>query len=159
MRVLLPALLSATVLAGAKPASASLLLLFGPNGQAGTTIALPDNTGIPVAMVSVAAGDVNEPAANTAAVVTYTAVGSQKHVIGGVAWSYSAAPTGGGLIIEDGSGTTIYSISITAAGPGSMAFSPAKKGTAGTAMIVTLAAPGGTVVGKVNVLSHWTTTR
>ncbi len=50
---------------------------------------------------------------------------------------------------------TVFTIAITAAGPDFIPFPVPKKGTANTAMIITLAAPGGAVVGKVNVLAHW----
>lgn len=95
------------------------------------------------------------PAANTAAVVTLTAAGAGvSNVIRGIAWGYSEAPTGGSLKIEDGAGTTVFSVPITAAGPG---FIPVfGKGSANTALVVTLAAGGGTCVGSVNVLEAWT---
>ncbi len=107
------------------------------------------------ALVEAAAGDVHEPAANTAAVVTYAAVAGKRHAITGVYWSYDGAPTGGNLIIEDGSGTTVFSIDITAAGPGYIIFPLAKAGSINTALIVTLAAAGASVTGKVSVMNHW----
>jgi hypothetical protein len=95
--------------------------------------------------------------AGAAAAITYSAGASGvQHCLGGVAWSYSATPTSGGLKIEDGSGNIVFQIDITAAGPGYIPFTPPKKGTAATAMIVTLLAPGGAVIGRINVLSHWT---
>lgn len=106
--------------------------------------------------VVVGAADVHAPAAATAAVVTYAADASAAHIVSGIAWSYSAAPTGGNLKIEDGAGNTVFSIDITAAGPGYIYFEPAKKGTLNTAMIVTLASGAGSVVGKVSVINHWT---
>lgn len=108
--------------------------------------------------VAGAAADIHAPAANTAAVVTYAAgAAGVHHVISGVAWSYAgAAPTGGNLKIEDGSGTTVFSIDITAEGPGFFTFPVPKAGSAATAMIVTLAAGGAGVTGKVSVLNHWT---
>jgi hypothetical protein len=102
------------------------------------------------------ASDVSAPAANTAAQVQYAAGGSGVvHVIGGIAWSYSAAPTGGNLQISDGS-NVIFNMDITAAGSGFIPFTPPKKGSANTALTVTLAAGGPGVSGKVSVLSHWT---
>lgn len=101
--------------------------------------------------------DVNAPAANTAAVVTYNAgAAGVQHCLSGVAWSYSAAPTNGNLKIEDGSGNTVFSMDITAAGAGVLYFTPPKKGSAATALIITLAAGGAAVSGKVSVLGHWT---
>ncbi len=71
-----------------------------------------------------------------------------------LAWSYSAAPTGGRLTVQDGA-TTILDFSITAAGPRSLPSGgpPARlglKGSLNTAMTVTLAAGGAAVSGKVN---------
>jgi len=94
--------------------------------------------------------DVNAPASNTAAVLTYAAVSDRRHVLDSVEWSYSASPTGGNLKIEDGAGTTVFSIDVTAAGPGFFKFAPGLAGRANTALIVTLAAGGSGVSGKVN---------
>jgi hypothetical protein len=106
-----------------------------------------------------ATSDNNTPATNTNAVITYAAAGAgQVNVISGVAWSYSAAPTGGRLKIEDGSGNIVFDIDITAAGPGFIPFRPPKKGTANTALILTLYAGGSGVQGKVNALGAWTET-
>src|SRR5437588_5344744 len=86
--------------------------------------------------------DSNAPAANTAAVVSYTAGATGvQHCLSGVAWSYSAAPTGGNLQISDGS-NVIFSMDITAAGAGVVYFTPPKKGSAATALTITLAAGG-----------------
>jgi len=98
--------------------------------------------------------DVHAPSANTAAVVTYAAVAHRRHAIRGVAWSYSAAPTGGNLKVEDGTGTTVFTMDITAAGAGFVPFAPGLAGRANTALIVTLAAGGSGVSGKVSVLGH-----
>lgn len=106
------------------------------------------------APVASSTADIHGPAADTDAVVTYTAEAAKRHVITGVAWSYSAAPTGGMLTITD-DGSEVFKMAITAAGPGSITFPRPKAGGIGTAMVVTLAAGSGTVVGKVNVLNHW----
>lgn len=93
-------------------------------------------------------------ASNAAAVVTVAAAATKCHAISGLAWSYSGSPTGGTVKIEDGSGTTVFSLDITAAGPGSVLFGKPMRGTVNTALIVTLAAGGGGVVGKVNLLGY-----
>lgn len=94
-------------------------------------------------------------AADTDAVITLAAAGAGvSHVIRGIAWGYSEAPTGGSLTIEDGAANVVFSIPITGAGAG---FVPVfGKGTANTDLIVTLAAGDGTCVGSVNVLEAWT---
>jgi hypothetical protein len=102
--------------------------------------------------------DNNTPATNTNAVITLAAPGAGKvNVLSGVAWSYSAAPTGGRLKLEDVSGTIVFDIDITSAGPGFIPFVPPKKNAAAnTAFIITLYAGGAGIQGKVNVLGAWT---
>ncbi len=110
------------------------------------------------AAIACAAGDVHAPAVNTAAVVTYTASAVLKHVITGMTWSYvGGIPVGGNLKIEDVSGTTVFTVDISEEGAGIIVFPKPKKGAAiNTAMIVTLAAGGAAVTGKVSVLNHYT---
>ena len=107
------------------------------------------------AIVAAAAADVHEPASNTAAIVTYAAVAGKRHVITGVYWSYDITPTAATLTIEDGSGTTIFVISISNPGPGYILFPMAKAGSINTAMIITLTAGGASVTGKLSVMNHW----
>jgi hypothetical protein len=73
------------------------------------------------------------------------------HVIGEVIWSYSAAPTGGKLTIASAS-DTLFEVDITAAGPDVVTFTPPLLTGKSEAATVTLAAPGGAVVGKLNVV-------
>jgi hypothetical protein len=102
-----------------------------------------------------AAANMNAPAANTAAVVTKAAAGAGvANVVAGVYWSYDAEPTGGSLTITSG-GVTVFQLSITAAGPGFLPFTPPLKGGANEAVVATLAAGGESVTGKVN-LHTWT---
>lgn len=96
------------------------------------------------------AGNVHAPAANTAAVVTFAAVTGKRHHLVYIAWSYSATPTGGNLKVEDASGTTVLDVDITAGGPGSLQFENPLRGEVGNALIVTLAAGGAGISGKVN---------
>lgn len=102
--------------------------------------------------------DVHAPAANTAAVVTYTAQAGLKHVITGISWSYVGGnPAAGNLKIEDVSGTIVWQIDIDKSGPGGYTFPKPKKSAAvNTAMIITLAAGGAGVTGKVCVDNHYT---
>lgn len=98
--------------------------------------------------------DRHYPSSNTAAVVTYTAVIGRAHMIDGlIHWSYDNLPTGGRLTIQDGSGNTILDLSITSQGPG---FTPVDglTGSDNTAMIITLAAGGSGVTGKLTVGGH-----
>jgi hypothetical protein len=103
-----------------------------------------------------AATNSDEPAVNTAAVVTLAAAGlGVSNVLGLVAWSYDLLTEAGTLIIEDGAGTTVFKVDIPESGPGFIPFNPALLGTANTAMIITLAAGGAGVSGIVNVHA-WT---
>jgi hypothetical protein len=106
--------------------------------------------------VVAAAADIHLPAAATAAVVSYAAgAAGVRHVVSGIAWSYSGVPTAGNLKVEDGA-TTIFSIDIVSAGPGAIPFPAPRKGSAATAMTVTLTSGGTGITGKLNVLGHWT---
>ena len=101
------------------------------------------------------AADLNVPAGNTAAVVTYAAgAGNLANAISGVIWSYSAAPSGGLLTITDGS-TVIREVAIIAGGQGQIHFDPPLKGSPASALILTLAAGGGVIVGIVQAEAHW----
>jgi hypothetical protein len=98
------------------------------------------------------ADNVKTPAAATAATYTIAAVAGHKNSIQKIFYSYSAAPTGGRLLVESPSGTTIFDTDITAAGPGSVDFgkNPLIGGT-NSALIVTLASGAGAVAGKLVV--------
>jgi hypothetical protein len=110
--------------------------------------------GFPIPMNSASMN--NAPAANTAAVCTCAADADRVNVLTSVQWSYSAAPTGGSLQVESVSGTIVWGPhAITAAGLGSLRFDPPIMNTnKNEALIVTLAAPGGTVVGALSIQAH-----
>ena len=99
--------------------------------------------------------DFHAPSAETPAQITYAAVADRRHVISGIAWSYSDAPTDGVLYIEDGSGSIVFRLDITAAGPDAVYFNPPRHGSLNTALIITLEAGGEDVSGKICVLGHW----
>jgi hypothetical protein len=101
-------------------------------------------------------GDVATPSANNAAVVSYQpSPYGFANMISGVAWSYSTVPSTGNLQIQDGSGNVVFSMDITSDGAGWLYFDPAKRGSPGTEMILTLAAGGSSCVGKLTVLDQW----
>ena len=92
------------------------------------------------------------PAANTAAVITIAASSEQYWALDWAMWSYSEEPTAGRLTVAIG-GTTYLDIDITSAGPGPLRFDPPVYNpafTKGEAMVITLAAGGGTCVGKLS---------
>jgi uncharacterized protein with beta-barrel porin domain len=108
-------------------------------------MALPDST----------VSDPGTASANTAVVKTYTADASYRHAISKVICSYSAAPTGGKLLIQEGTGpTTLFDIDITSAGEHIIDLGDFRTSGKNLSMIITLAAGSGTVVGKLNVLGH-----
>lgn len=98
--------------------------------------------------------EVHAPAANTAAVLTYAAETGVAHAVKDLCFSYagSGALSGGNLKIEDGS-DTVFSIDISTKEWGCLPIT--RRGTAGRAMTITLAAGGADVSGKVNA-SHYT---
>ena len=71
-----------------------------------------------------------------------------------VAWSYSGDPTGGKCTVEIG-GTTVFEVDVTSGGPGLLNFdkhelyNPLQ--TKNESLVVTLAAGGGSVVGKLQI--------
>jgi hypothetical protein len=85
---------------------------------------------------------------NAAAVVTLAAPTRGRKAVAYVVWSYSAAPTGGRLTMASGS-DTFFDVDITAAGPGALKPVPLP-GESETSIVVTLAAGGAAVVGKLN---------
>jgi hypothetical protein len=70
--------------------------------------------------------------------------------LSGLSWSLSADPGSPvALTVADGA-TTIWQADVTAGGPGFIPLHPPIRGTANTAMTVTLAAAGASIVGKLN---------
>jgi len=87
-------------------------------------------------------------AADTAAVITITGVPGQAVYLHRVQWSYDGTPTGGKLTVKNGStGAILWEQAITAAGPGGQ--DPDEFATVNTDMIITLAAGGGGVTGRI----------
>lgn len=95
-------------------------------------------------------GETPVAATNAAATKTYAAVARRSHVLIWIGWSYSADPTGGKLTVENGVGTTVFEVDITKGDPGALFF-PDLPMSVNTALIVTLAAGGAGVLGKLNV--------
>lgn len=102
---------------------------------------------------AMSAGNLHAPAANTAAVVTLPAVEGECHVVDGLAWSYAGTGTlsGGNLKVEL-AGTTVFSMDVSAKGQDTVPFR--QRGGPGEAVVVTLAAGGADVSGKVSLLGH-----
>lgn len=92
-----------------------------------------------------------DAAANAAATITVAADADQFHALDWVGWSYDATPTGGKLTVAIG-GVTFAEADITSAGPGMLRFDPPlynSEQTKSEAMVITLAAAGAGVTGKV----------
>lgn len=93
-------------------------------------------------------------AANTAVATTYTGVAGQRHRLTYVAYSYNPAPTTGRLTVTDG-GATIFDLDLPAAVDREIPLPPGGlQGSAGLDMVITLAAGGGTSVGKLNTSKY-----
>lgn len=107
---------------------------------------------------TVTANNFHAPAANTAATVTITADSAKPVILSQVFFSYAGSGTlaGGNLIVENGAGTTVFSIDIESKGVYEFTFQPALASSPNTALIVTLAAGGANVSGKVvvNPIKH-----
>jgi hypothetical protein len=101
------------------------------------------------------AGDVHEPAADTAAIVTYSGTAGVSHVISGIAFGYDIDPIGG-LLTVTANAVVVFTIPVTKSGAGFIPFTPPKKSGVAHALVVTLAAGGAGCTGKVSVLGHWT---
>ena len=93
------------------------------------------------------------PAANTAATMRFDPEAERRHLIGGVCWSYSAAPAGGRLTIGDGQRNAV-DVDIIAGGPGSLLFNPPLVFPINAPVILTLAAGGAGITGKVAPISY-----
>lgn len=102
---------------------------------------------------------IHAPAANTPAVITVAGVANCKLWPPMIYFSYSAAPTGGNLKIESG-GVTIFSVDIISGGPGPLPIdrSIIDAQTTGANLVITLAAGGAGISGKINVPSTLTVT-
>jgi hypothetical protein len=100
------------------------------------------------------AADVHEPAANTAAVVTYSAVSDKRHVLHSIDFSCTGTiAAASSLKVEDVAGTTVWvvGIDVTAVGAFHIEFDPPLIAAAvNTALIVTLAALGAAGTGKLS---------
>jgi len=88
---------------------------------------------------------------NAPATVTLAAVPGQRHRLTLLTASYSLAPSGGSVTVQDGSATILH-IDITASGALQVALPPGGiAGSVGKAMTITLSAGGGAVVGSLSV--------
>jgi hypothetical protein len=92
-------------------------------------------------------------AANSTAAVTLDAETSpsRPHVISQILWSYSGAPTGGRLTVQNHT-DIVVDLDITASGPDGVRFDPPLLMAAGTTATVRLH-PAAGVTGKVNVVA------
>ena len=97
-------------------------------------------------------------ATNAAATITYSAGGSGVfHAIYGIAWSLGSTPASAVVLSITDNGNTVFAIGVTNSGPGFIPICIANA-SANTALVVSLAAAGTGIVGRVNVLSKWTFT-
>lgn len=92
---------------------------------------------------------------NAAATITYAAAAGQRHALSGIIWSYDGSPTGGRLTVTEGV-TMLLDVDITESGPGFLPFERGKSGGTGAVLTITLYAGGAGVIGKLNIINHWT---
>jgi hypothetical protein len=85
---------------------------------------------------------------NGAATITLAAVASRAHFVHHLQWSYNGSPSGGRLFITV-AGVTKFDVDVTTGGPGGFGLELA--GGTNEAVVVTLAAGGAGVIGKLNV--------
>jgi hypothetical protein len=82
--------------------------------------------------------------------VVYGAHPSVTHLLAQVDYSYSAAPTNGGVVVLDGT-TEVIRLVEDEAGPNQLLFNPHKTFTRGNSLTVRLLSGGGTVSGDLSV--------
>jgi hypothetical protein len=107
---------------------------------------------------AVTSANVGTATAATASVV-YAAGGSGVyHVISGISWSYASGTfTLGNLTCVDSANGIWYNQDITSEGTASIKFDPPVISSNNGSFTITLASGGTSVVGKLNILGHWTT--
>ena len=111
-----------------------------------------DTSGFPAATT---ADESDTTASNTNTTLTYAApsVAAQSHGFGVIGWSYNGTPTGGNLTLKDGAGNVYMDFDITNGGPGFVLFNGALP--AGASAVITLAAGGSGVTGKISHVEHY----
>ena len=95
--------------------------------------------------------DTATSSSNAAATITYAVITGMQHTVHSLIVSYAGGTALGSIKIEDGAGTTVFFADIPAAGLYVIPLSAPLAGSKGAAMVVTLAAGGSGVVGKLNV--------
>lgn len=95
-----------------------------------------------------------DASADAAASITVAADPDNFWVLDWVAWSYSGDPTGGKCTVTIG-GATVFEVDVTSGGPGLLNFDKHELynqlQTKNQPLVVTLAAGGGSVVGKLQI--------
>lgn len=132
-----------------------LAILSGMGPQVPKLVQVDVNGNLQTARTLGSQSALSVPAVNTAAVITITPAGGTRIVLDHIVYSYSAAPTGGNLLITDG-GVTVMNIDDTGAGQQAiLQGSPGLQSTAiDNVIVITLAAAGAAVTGKLFALFH-----
>jgi len=90
-------------------------------------------------------------AVNTAVTITVAGVAGASIRLAMLSWSYSAAPTAGRVTVQDGA-TTVLDLDVGVSGFDQVPLPPGGiKMSVGNSCVVTLAAAGAAVIGKLNV--------
>ena len=95
------------------------------------------------------------PAVNTAATWTLAADAKNGWAIKQIIFGYDSAPTGGFLSITWGTNT--ISVPVTSGGAGPLILEPPRVFPLNTAVVITLAAAGASVTGKIMDVGAWKT--
>ena len=91
----------------------------------------------------------NTEAANTAVAITLAANADEYHVLHAIQYSYTAAPTNGGITVTIG-GTTVFDFDIVGT-EDTIEFPKPIYQNKNEAMVITLKAGGAAIVGSLNV--------
>ena len=94
----------------------------------------------------------NHASAPPDTLVQITLPAGARQVLSGICWSYSDTPTNGQLTIAGGGWN--FDVDITQSGPGFIPFPPRMRATDNNPIVITLAAAGAGVVGKLNILGR-----
>lgn len=89
---------------------------------------------------------------NASVSITLVGRAGMRHKVQQITWSYSSAPAGS--LSTTGFEGDELAFDITAGGPGGLALPPSAYGAVGASVVVSLAAGGGGITGKINVFSE-----
>lgn len=90
--------------------------------------------------------------ANAAVSITLVGKAGYRHHVQQITWSYSGTPTG--ALSTTGLEGDELTFDVVNGGPGGLALPPSAYGVVGANVVISLAAGGGGITGKLNVFSE-----